>query len=460
MNKITQYIPRPIHKEEDEKLGLEQIIKDVTTLVSIAALPKDRTRLSRSITTTSALLSLSSIGRTVFQYVQKVAHRGEFTLKLAENDFMFQLAENWLMDALPEDKKLSVALKSSFNFDPGSPEGRARELTWRLRYDGSVEQELEVAGYTVRVSTEVPENSAKTSEEYRASHTKDRKIVFTCPSYAAREAVVKELYRTATEVVKQQPGFHITRWGSFDRISDITKRSMDSVFLKEGQMDRIIGHLKGFLANKEAMENFGLPYRTGIMLYGTPGSGKTSTSTVLANELNMDVYYVSIRSMEGDQDFENTIAKVPANSIVILEDIDAVNASKDRDQDHNSTEFANDVSLSSLLNVLDGMQSPPGVIFIMTTNKLERLDEAVIRPGRVDLMEELNELDSYQLRSMLEYYTGDSYEDKYVPALSPADGITSAEIVQVVRGLIPNTEEYAPAIIAHVEERLLTSAAA
>lgn len=455
MNKLLKRVPRPVNTDEDTKFDLDQIIKDVSTLISISSMHSDGNKFAKIMGLTTGALSVVSIGRSIYSHLQKVAHGGEYTLKVVEHDFLFQIAEFWLMTALPEEKKLSVFIKGSMDTDRN---GNVKGVHSKTSYDGSIEQEVTVKGiYTVRVSTEKPESDAKGSND-RMSRISERTIIFTCPSAEAREAVKEELLSRAQTVTKHSPGFYTARWGSFERNCDIGHRTKESVFLKETQMERILNHIKRFQENEKEYDRYGIPFRTGIMMYGTPGSGKTSTATVLANELNMDIYYVSLRSMDGDQEFENTMAKVPENTIVVLEDIDAVKAAKDREGDDNTTEFADDVSMSALLNVLDGMQSPRGVVFIMTTNHRDALDPALLRPGRVDLMEELDHLDQYQLRTMLEHYSGESYMDKYVPEVTPAHGITTAEIMQVIRQHLPNREKYAPAVIEYVEEKLLTKA--
>lgn len=447
MKKLLKHIPRPRVMDEDKKFNLDPIIKDVSTLVALASMPAGN-RSAKAVTLVTAALSVSSVVRHIYRHVQDVIHSDEFTLKLPEGDIMFQIAESWLMEALPADKKLSVFVKSTFFSENGS--GKKR-LSYKVSYDGSIEQEVEVRGHKVRVFTEREDSD---NGDQRQGPKRERTIVFTCPSVTARKAVEDELAKQAQDIFKSQPGLYTSRWGSFERVSDNPERKIETVFLKEGQMERVTKYLKTFLDNKEEYEKLGIPFRTGIMFYGDPGTGKTSTATVLANELNMDIYYLSLRSMSGDQDFEETIGRVPANSIVLLEDIDAANAALDRDEDYENTEFAQDVSVTALLNVLDGMQSPPGVIFIMTTNKKEKLDSAILRPGRVDLMEELSALDTFQLRSMISYFSGEDIEDVVVPEITPDDGITSADIIQVIRKHLPNHKAYADAIIGEVGNRL------
>lgn len=222
-------------------------------------------------------------------------------------------------------------------------------------------------------------------------------------------------------------------------------------------MDRVIDHIRQFRSNEEEYEKYGIPFRTGIMLSGTPGSGKTSTATVVANELNMDVYYLSILAMEGDSDLEASIGRVPENVMVVLEDIDAVRSTKDRSEEKGAADVPNnnDVSLSALLNVLDGMQSPRGVVFVLTTNHPEKLDPALMRPGRVDLHEHLTALDHHQLTQMIEYYSDGTYKG-FIPYVEPEDGISSAEVMQVIRTNLPNHNVYGEEIVKYVSDKLLT----
>jgi chaperone BCS1 len=107
--------------------------------------------------------------------------------------------------------------------------------------------------------------------------------------------------------------------------------------------------------------------------------------------------------------------------------------------------------MTGMLNVLDGFQSPPGVITIMTTNRRDVLDKAIIRPGRVDLEEELDCLDSFQLRGLCNYFMG--YVPENLPAIEPQDGVSSAEIMGVVRKHLPEFENAGPDIIKFINKK-------
>jgi hypothetical protein len=164
----------------------------------------------------------------------------------------------------------------------------------------------------------------------------------------------------------------------------------------------------------------------------------------------MNVYIISLTSLMNDEALSECFSDIPPNSIIILEDIDIVKAVKDRDSDDDEG-----VTMTGMLNVLDGFQSPPGVITIMTTNRLEVLEPAIIRPGRVDLMEELNCLDNAQLRGLCSYFMGVIPEN--LPSITPDDGITSAEVMGVVRKHLPDFKNASEDMVKFVEDRLLTN---
>ncbi|KAH7119564.1 mitochondrial chaperone BCS1 [Dendryphion nanum] len=127
----------------------------------------------------------------------------------------------------------------------------------------------------------------------------------------------------------------------------------------------------------------GLPYRRGYLLYGPPGTGKSSIGLSIAGHFDLVVYALTMSSLN-DESLKALFAELPQHCIVVLEDIDA--AAVHRTQEDNSPRKSTNgkVSLSTLLNVLDGLVSPEGRLRIMTTNHIERLDPALIRPGRVD----------------------------------------------------------------------------
>jgi chaperone BCS1 len=148
----------------------------------------------------------------------------------------------------------------------------------------------------------------------------------------------------------------------------------------------------------------GIPYRRGYLLYGPPGTGKSSFITALAGALHLNICIVSLQSRGLTDDILNHLLNVaPQRSILLLEDIDVA-----------MEKGLTNVTLSGLLNALDGVAATEGGgrIIFMTTNHIERLPAALIRPGRVDLKECLDLASEMQLKRMfLKFYPPIDNED-------------------------------------------------
>ena len=148
-----------------------------------------------------------------------------------------------------------------------------------------------------------------------------------------------------------------------------------------------------FRKSKQRYARLGVPYHRGYLLYGPPGTGKTSLVSALAAHFGLSIYTVNLTDFN-DRTLMNAVSDVPANSVLLFEDIDCMKGSKARvtggsvaenpATQNQATATQNCVTLSGLLNVLDGFYAPSNVLFVMTTNHVEALDEALLRPGRID----------------------------------------------------------------------------
>lgn len=150
----------------------------------------------------------------------------------------------------------------------------------------------------------------------------------------------------------------------------------------------VINEVKKWYACGEFYENQNIPWRTGILLFGPPGNGKTSFIRHLARELRTKVFVVDLASCRKNADFAELMVKAEGNKVKILvfEDFDSVfNGRENLTATNNET----GVTFDCLLNYIDGVKSKTGTITIISTNKPEMMDEALIRPGRVDYRLEL-----------------------------------------------------------------------
>jgi chaperone BCS1 len=166
------------------------------------------------------------------------------------------------------------------------------------------------------------------------------------------------------------------------RRSDVRKpRPLNTIILPDNTVEMVSDDLRGFFAASEWYAERGIPYRRGYLFHGAPGSGKTSLITALAGEFKADLYLMNLGDpLLTDGKLSSLLADAKAGSFILLEDIDAAFARREKSKDSD-----NGITFSGLLNALDGAASKEGSIVFMTTNHKDVLDPALIRPGRADL---------------------------------------------------------------------------
>ncbi|PKS05511.1 hypothetical protein jhhlp_008889 [Lomentospora prolificans] len=167
-------------------------------------------------------------------------------------------------------------------------------------------------------------------------------------------------------------------------------RHLDTVHFDHGLKHELLADIRNYLDPKtqKRYQSRSMPYRRGYLFYGPPGTGKSSLSLAIAGEFGLDLYEVKVPSVSTDADLEQMFQEIPPRCIVLLEDIDAVwtdRAGPEKNGHDGTSTPTSNCTLSGLLNVLDGVGSQEGRIVIMTTNRPECLDSALVRPGRVDM---------------------------------------------------------------------------
>ena len=184
---------------------------------------------------------------------------------------------------------------------------------------------------------------------------------------------------------------------SADNTDTIRKRDKDSIFLASDIKKRLFGDVEKFLSTKDKYIKKFVPWHRGYLFYGPPGTGKTSLAVSLASEFNLTLYRLSLAN-NSEKDFKQAIKRVSYPSVLLLEDVDSFAFTHSREH---SSHVDTGGDLSWLLNFLDGAGTPDGSIVIVTTNHLEKLDNALTRAGRFDLSLEFP------------YLTQETFEDSF-----------------------------------------------
>jgi chaperone BCS1 len=213
---------------------------------------------------------------------------------------------------------------------------------------------------------------------------------------------IRQLINKCREIADSKAQFYVIIY-SRDRFGMSWKpkyrkplRRLETVHFDDRVKQALLADIRNYLdpRTKKLYQSRSMPYRRGYLLYGPPGTGKSSLSTAIAGEFGLDLYEVKVPSIANDGDLEQMFQEIPPRCIVLLEDIDAVWTGGNRERptvysndsasERSATPSLSNVTLSGLLNVLDGVGSQEGRLVIMTTNKPEQLDAALTRPGRID----------------------------------------------------------------------------
>ena len=182
------------------------------------------------------------------------------------------------------------------------------------------------------------------------------------------------------------------------KIHKVNERPMDSIVMKKDDKEFLLEQIRWFIENESFYRDNCIPYRLGIMLYGPPGTGKTSLIKAIATEFKLPINnMVNLNGMDR--------TALECKSLNVIEDIDSYSVVKDREEESSNVVIKEkEFNIATILNTLDGITSKDDYILIATTNHLNKLDEALIRPGRFDVRIELGYVDIEMLESFIKFH--------------------------------------------------------
>ncbi|KAI1930803.1 Complex III assembly protein translocase and chaperone [Ophidiomyces ophidiicola] len=250
----------------------------------------------------------------------------------------------------------------------------------------------------------------------------------TLTTLYSQRSIFEDLFREAHEyAAKSHEGKTViynswgTEWRQFGQPR--RKRPLNSVILEEGVKERVVADVKDFLASASWYHDRGIPYRRGYLLHGPPGTGKSSFIQALAGELDYDIAILNLseRGLTDDR-LNHLLTIIPPRTLVLLEDVDAAFSTRRVQTDTDGYRGAN-VTFSGLLNTMDGVASAEERVIFLTTNHVERLDEALVRPGRVDMTVRLGEATRHQAARLWERFYGEfenceAYQKQFIEKLT------------------------------------------
>ena len=202
----------------------------------------------------------------------------------------------------------------------------------------------------------------------------------TPDSFVEFYKLASEIDNTSDEKLRISVTNKYSEWNTYSRIP---VRRLNTVYMDERVKQRIMDDINDFLKSESEYDAFGIPYKKTYLLTGVPGSGKTSLIKALCNEIH---YNLGIMSMSRDMDnatVQGSFRSLDPKTVLLLEDIDCLFEKRTSVETQSFT-------FSNLLNILDGVLFKHGLIVFITTNHPEKLDHALLRQGRTDMIIELN----------------------------------------------------------------------
>jgi len=269
-------------------------------------------------------------------------------------------------------------------------------------------------------------------------------------------------------------------------------KNFSNIFYPE--KEDLMKRLDFFSENKDWYKKRGIPYTMGFLFYGAPGCGKTSTIKAIANHTQRHIVSVPLNKIRSTKELLNVFynvrmnyKEIPLNQrLYVLEDIDAADLKDivgERSKDESNSDDQNNkkddsdsgvdlnllqllkssatmgpldkwksskLTLATLLEVLDGVMEMDGRMLVITTNYPERLDKALIRPGRIDMKVKFDLCTAESILKMYEQYFETSSIPSSVDISKLEDGLyTPAEVTQVFLNNIHHPETALEQLISH-----------
>jgi chaperone BCS1 len=225
--------------------------------------------------------------------------------------------------------------------------------------------------------------------------------------------------------------------GSWNMAQARVRRPIHTVILDSKHL-ALVTDAREFLGSETWYAERGIPWRRGFLLHGPPGTGKSSFVTALAGELGINIYCIQLGSAGmTDEALQSLVLTVPKLSVLLMEDIDAAftNSLEEEPAAPQSSDKPGKggrrtkLSMSGLMNAIDGVVAQQGCLLFMTTNNIAMLPERLIRSGRIDVRCEFGLASTHQIAGLFRlFYGSERPEEAEFVSLCPENTFSCSDV--------------------------------
>lgn len=375
------------------------------------------------------------------------------TLTVYGDDDVFHSLSLWLANhpATKKSRRLNVVTRWEDN--DGLQDGTQRRVHKLTPGPGLHVLRFQNRWFLVRKDVTQPGGNESAGRNVPSSGGARKTETLTIVTHGRDPAIIQKLIDDVMDVQRNRDTVPVYFWAGngYARCTEKLKRSLSTVYLDEELKQRVIDDLQNFLTRRRWYADRGIPWRRGYLFEGPPGTGKSTLIFALASLLDKPVYIINPSTIWDDGALMSAMNQA-GSGMVVIEDADTFKVTQERarkrpqqydglnetaasaawERPRPQDEEGMGITLSGLLNAIDGIASAEGRILFITSNHPDVLDAALLRPGRVDVRERLGLANAAVARQMHTAFFPEGDADSFVRDLASRLPMAPAAIQNIL----------------------------
>lgn len=377
----------------------------------------------------AALAYVRAVPRALWQFIKT---RFTIVIDVTERDVFYDWVANWLAEQehFKKCRRLSVSAQRKREDDVAELTSDSGRKAWQIKVVPAQGEHF-FMWRGCRVWMHKDREKLKETGVF-LGFFESVQFTFLTRNRTLVESFLDEVRQFNVSDDDARLAIYTNQYSSWRLFSLVHPRSPNTVVLSDDKMQSLIKDIEQFFASKLWYREHAIPYRRGYLLHGPPGNGKSSSVRALASHFGRDVYILRAGKDLDDANFMELLIDLPENAFLLIEDVDKI--SDDRNE--------NRLTRSGFLNALDGIAATTGRVVFMTTNFVDELDEALMRPGRADVVWFIDTPTRQQAEIYLNRFLDTANTERVISAMSDLNGRMSMAALQaeIIRRCTPGAQ--------------------